>query len=273
MPAPEFHLIAKSGIFMRVFCWWGFPSMIEQTLLCLEQVGQNGTHPWRAYLSSALSVGDPFLAARLWQERLESESEIASVLNKVAGERNWVREFLMAKGMKSHQILHGGETTNLAEEQYPLWRIGALGLSEDYGLALSSVALHSFGKNEEVRHRIWFGQTQLVFPLLDKMRLMLCSYFTRKYGHDWPMACGEPPEDPDEAAATRQSPYNCQFGRLEIALRYLPEPRKRKRKYEKFIERARKIRNILAHNRPIEFSIFSEFLRDIDILNSESRSD
>ena len=250
--------------------------MLEIILLCLQRTSRNGSDSWRAHLLSTLCLGDAMLLERLWDEGLDSEAEIAALLKAVAAERNWDRERLLVRGMKFHDILHIAKNktyTELTEQQYPLWRIGALGFDEDYGPALSSVALHAFGKNAEIRHRIWLGQIGLIFPLLDKLRLIMCAILTRKYGNGWPIADGHTPHDPKEISAIRESPYNCQFGRLEIALRNLPERPKKRRKYCRYLEQARNIRNELAHNRPIELSAFSGLLRDIDNLSHAEYAD
>lgn len=101
-----------------------------------------------------------------------------------------------------------------------LWAHGALSWTLEFGLELHTAAMAVLGRDEEVKHRLWRGQAELLLPLIDHMRLMVCTDLAHSYGKNWPMRYGLPTSE-EEKAAVQASPLACQWGYLDWSLSHL----------------------------------------------------
>lgn len=263
--------LPKTDLFLRVLYWWGFPSVLDMRLLCRQQnVTMMGgdVNTWRESILPWLCAGDPFLISEFWESGTLAESQVDRVLAHTGEDRGWSREELIALGCQDlcRCVSFGAAPSEPPEKYFPLWAMGAVNFCPETGFAVSSVALKLLGNLEEIRHRIWRGQSELVLPLLDRLRLRLCWELTSKYGNAWPTRYCDP-EDSQESRAIQESPFNCQYGHLETVLKSSPISLDSNRKHARSVQLARWVRNTLAHNRCISLGLYRDFLRELESMD------
>jgi hypothetical protein len=227
----------ESSVYLAVHWWWGFPSALEMHMLCRSRSEQDAWDPvarWREYVLPA--------------------------------QRGWTTETLKAWGAGEGMMAASRDYRHAQRlppiEIRSLWAYGALGWTLEYGLELHTAALAVLERREELRHRLWRGQAELLLPRLDQIRLALCDYLTRKHGPEWPIR-GHLPDSPEENAAVRHSPLACQWGHLEVLLRHEAWLRA-ERHWLPLASIARSVRNELAYYRPITFRDFEGVWREIE---------
>lgn len=277
LPASKCKRVPNSEIFFKVYCWWGMPSFLETRLLCVESDGfAVETERWRECIVPHLCAGDLFLLPHLVSTKNLDEKEIGASLMQVAQERGWSKDLLTSMG--AGKLISMNHSWTFAHESTPagplfsLWGEGIVNSNPETGLCLSSPALYVMGRHIEIRHRLWCGQSELVMPLLNMLRLSICNILTKTYGCNWPVEYVEPNDAP-EAEAVRENPSNCQFGHLETVLFSWPGRQKVLKSLATYLKRARFLRNELAHNRTIRFSDFQDLRETVDkivlLLNKE----
>lgn len=133
--------------------------------------------------------------------------------------------------------------------------------TEEHGIEIGSAACAVLGRREELAHRVWRGQSALLLPLLDGLRLHLCSVLSNEYGKAWPTKLGVP-LDQSERQALEEDPFTAQWGYLSSLYRNAPALRGRTQ-LRALTAQAWEIRNELAHYRPVPFA---EFRRLSDLL-------
>lgn len=107
-----------------------------------------------------------------------------------------------------------------------------------------------------LRHRLWRAQVALMLPLVDRLRLAVCSWIGQRHEEDWPLLLGAP-KDPFEREAVADDPFACQWGHLVEVLR-APELREL-HALQPTARVARDIRNQLAHQRCVPLADFRIF--------------
>ncbi|MCL6447255.1 MAG: hypothetical protein K6U04_03740 [Armatimonadetes bacterium] len=262
--------VPTSSLYLSVRWWWGFPTALEMQLLCrinneLEQEKWGASSLWREFLLPALVGNDIACMAYLWNEVDGDLEKIVQSLQAYSYQCGWTWENLVGQGFEFQNLnergvrfgLPGAPSVAPPLKLFRLWSHGLLMATPEYGIELHSAALNFLGKKEELWHRIWRGQAALLLPVLDDVRLTICNLLTRRYGHNWPIRWF-PPLSEEEKQAVRDNPLACQWGHLEYLLKYChslqPE-----RRWLSLVTTGRKIRNELAHYRPINYSEFRTF--------------
>ena len=266
-PAILPHL-PESSVHLGVHWWWGFPSALETRVLCrsnIEGSGWDTATRWREYVLPALSGNDVSLVDELWDVVHLDMATLLNRLHTLAGQRGWEAGTLQGWGLREGGA-HFRSNYGLAAALPPvdlriLWAHGAIGCTLEYGLELHPAVLAVLGRQDELRHRVWRGQAELLFPFLDRIRLEICTDLSCMYGSDWPVRWA-PPKSPEEDAAVRDNPLACQWGHLKAVLSY----GRLSRSYQNWLPLtsiAHSIRNDIAHYRPVTFRDFEGLCREV----------
>lgn len=276
IPAAKLPMQLPVGnVYLSVHWWWGFPTALEIQLLCRfgdwNQVeSDNDIGPWREYVLSSLVGNDIFLAEYLWNKMEDCVDNLINYLEDYATQRGWTQEEFELLGVDRISFSANKNqrftTPNLLEWNN-LWARGMLSWTPEYGLELHAAALVVLGRKSELWHRIWRGQSKLLLPLLDGIRLKICDSLTRSYGFNWPVRWFAPIYQ-EEEMAVKKSPLACQWGHLEYLLNNCQNLRS-ERRWLSVIKPARRIRNELAHYRPISFDDFRQLYYEWQKLNSQ----
>lgn len=247
----------EGNVRLAIHWWWGFPSTLELKLLCrlasIESSNDRSNFEWLEYLLPALVGNDILLLERLWATSAASNDQIVSCIQELAQERGWTNEKLRQWG--AAQLMRSNIRRNGLLAQAPpgnartLWAQGAVHATVEYGMELHPGALFVLGLQSELDHRLWRGQAELLLPILDSIRLDICSYLTSFYGKEWPVKWSKP-EHPDDEAAVRENPLACQWGYLEWLIRNSAHLL-RERPWLSLITPASRTRNAIAHYRTV----------------------
>lgn len=259
--------VPESGPCLAVHWWWGFPSVLEMRLVCRLAGGDgelNTRTLWREFVLPAVAGSNVLLAAHLWDELCEGIDHLLARLLAFAEVQGWEKERLQAMGAE-HLASFPGSAANRSASPPSRWQElyawGAAGWTLEYGLELDTAALAALGRTEEVLHRVWRGQANLILPLIDQARLGLCDRLTRRHGPDWPLRWGSP-SSLEEEEELRQSPLACGWGHLERLLRDCHHLSS-ERYWLPLSSAARRLRNELAHYRPVQFGEFESLWHEI----------
>jgi hypothetical protein len=259
----------ESSVYLAVHWWWGFPSALEMHMLCRSSSEQDGWDPvarWREYVLPAVTGGDVVLATYLWDDLHMGMEGLLGRLCAFAAQRGWTAEALRTWGAGEGMMSASRDYRRIQRlppvEIRSLWAHGAIGWTLEYGIELHTAALAVLKRREELQHRLWRGQAELLLPCIDQIRLALCDYLTRAHGPDWPVR-GHLPESVEEDAAVRHSPLACQWGHLEVLLKHGAFLRA-ERHWLPLVSIARYVRNEIAHYRPLTFHDFEGMWREIE---------
>jgi hypothetical protein len=259
----------ENSVYLAVHWWWGFPSALEMHMLCRSSSEQDDwdiVARWREYVLPALTGGDVVLATYLWDDLHTSIEGLLSRLCSFAAQRGWAAKVLRNWGAGERMMASSRDYRRM--QRFPpveirsLWAHGLIGWTLEYGLELHPAALAVLERREELQHRLWRGQAELLLPCIDQIRLALCDTLTRTHGPDWPVR-GYLPESPEEDASVRHSPLACQWGHLEVLLRHGAFLRA-ERHWLPLASIARWVRNEIAHYRPVTFRDFEGIWREIE---------
>ena len=260
--------LPESSVHLGVHWWWGFPSNLETRVLCRSN-NEGGDWDiatrWREFVLPALSGNDVSLVEELWDVVNLDVAELLNRLQILAEQRGWKDVTLRKWGLgvdgvrsrSSQGFAAAGPPTNLRA----LWAQGVVGCTLEYGPELHSAALAVLECHDEIRHRVWRGQAELLFPFLDRIRLQICSVLSSKYGSDWPVRW-IPPKSSEEDKAVRENPLACQWGHLKAVLSQGPLLRTYQN-WLPLITIAHSIRNNIAHYRPVTFLDFEGLWREV----------
>ena len=94
-----------------------------------------------------------------------------------------------------------------------IWAGGGLVYTPEYGLELHPAFLAHANHTVEVQKMVWRGQAELLLPLVNEIRLKVCSALTGTYGRDWPHQWGLP-TSPHEVEQVRITPLAAELGYL-----------------------------------------------------------
>ncbi|HAY22926.1 MAG TPA: hypothetical protein DCY27_12355 [Desulfobacterales bacterium] len=209
----------------------------------------------------AICGNDWGLLEYLWDKVHLNPEDLTGHLASYAELCGWKQELLEEWGAKTvgggHKHFWGPPPLQPTKEHWTLWSQGVLQWTPEYGFELHTAALAALGSPESVYHRFWRGQARLILPIIDQMRLELCSYLGGIYGRDWPLRWSQP-QSKDDIEALKENPMNVQWGYLCWCLDQL-RPLNSAKRWLPLVKDARKIRNELSHYRPIGFSQFKSF--------------
>jgi hypothetical protein len=262
--APALPYIPDGDVRLAVHWWWGIPTALEIHFLCRlinRGKGLDLVSRWREDVLPAICGNDWGLLEYLWDKIHLNPEDLTSQLADYAKKYGWTPGFLDELGAKAiadtHNHFMGSPPLQPAKEYMNLWSQGVLQWTPEYGFELHSSALAALGMQESVYHRFWRGQARLILPIIDQMRLELCSYLGKLYGKDWPLRWSQP-DSRDDVEALKENPMNVQWGYLCWCLDQL-RPLNSAKRWLPLVKDARKIRNELSHYRPIGFSQFKSF--------------
>ena len=279
-PAPVIlsqRLDPEDNVYLAVHWWWGFPSALETRLICRLNSDHEDRDPvdrWREHVMPAIVGNDVNFVSDMWNELHQMEScDLPSFLCNMAEQRGWKADSLQEWTEGKDKIETSNNTHNKALSPplklRALWAKGIVGWTMEYGLEFHTVALAVLKRHEDLQHRLWRGQTGLILPLADRIRQEFCRHLTRTYGRDWPVRwC--PPENEYEERDVRQNPLTCQWGHLEKILSCFLVSEEYERIH--LARLTRKVRNEIAHYRPVSFRDFKSIWREIDQVSDSAIS-
>ena len=253
---------------LGVHWWWGFPSALELRLLCriapLHQHG-NTRDRWLEHILPALAGSDLPLIGQLWECADLGRDALLPLLREFAEQQGWSQQQLRewgAESQKNGSDGYRGQSAGPPKSAQLLWANGSLSCTPEYGVELSAAALAALAREKEIWHRLWRGQAELLLPLLDQARLVLCEYLTERYGRDWPVKWFRP-DRPEDEAAVRSNPLACQWGYLEWLIWNCTQLRD-ERRWLSLITPACQVRNAVAHYEPVGYDRFDLVLREFE---------
>ena len=254
--------------------WWGFPSTLEMRLACRiasEHYGDDdaATTQWREYVLPGLVSSDVQLAEHMWTRVLNgTEYSLNGLIdywasmeqNEAHGSIHDVIELVNAN-RGSYAV--GQE---VPERLRRLWAAGGLVYAPEYGLEVHPALLARSGRREGVEHMLWRGQSELLLPAVNEIRLKVCQDLTATYGSDWPLRW-VPPFSELEVEEVRRSPLGTELGHVSYLLQALGMRNHRHDLYEKsylgdMVLRAKNLRNEIAHYNPVALRDFIDLCRE-----------
>ena len=262
---------AHSEVHLNVEWWWGLPSMLETALLCrysTEESPQQAEAIWRESLAPSLCAGDVTFIAEVWSLLSEPRSSIWQRTREYGEQMGWDRDLIESLlqtlpelhidlGSSKRQV--AGASSSPPHALRPAWAQGVVQFSPEAGCELHPAALALAGRIEALEQRLWRAQATLLLPKLDIIRHSVCRQMAQRYGPEWPTRWSQPRSE-DELQQLKRTHLACQWGYLEYLLRACPYFRA-ERRLAPVVSRCRRIRNKLAHYRPIEFSEFESVWR------------
>ena len=273
-PASRLCLVAKMKDFdfeppvyqggLSIHWWWGFPSSLEVRLAC--RIGSwdeddEAANRWREQVLPALAGTDFDLAEHLWDAILgpteaviQSLEEYARLKGLTVLPEREMREFAIPPSSPSPPSI--------------VWRPWARGnvlSSPEYGPEYHPALFAHCGRRVDVEHRLWRGQSELLLPILNETRIRICDDLTEAFGADWPTNPYRPQTD-YELEAVKDNPRGVEFGHIEYLLRNVPKFRDKESLLD-VASLSRKLRNEIAHYRPVAFTEFEELWKEMGRLN------
>lgn len=251
---------------LRVRPWWSLLSILDIRILCrlteglgLAQTSHLGA--WREALIPYLAGPDVELVHRLWHSLNKPKDGIYQILTSAAQDRQWtvkqlekwgLPSFLRAWQRSSHYFL---QIPRQAERT--LWLHGVLYQMPDYGIQVSAMALAILEQWNNLDHLLWRGQVALLLPIIDEYRVSICHELTERYGPDWALTWSNPMTI-ESRKELEISPLAAEWGHLENAI--LKSPYSQEKHRLRIIRFMRKMRNELAHYKPITYETYEELM-------------
>ncbi|MCG3209822.1 MAG: hypothetical protein FOGNACKC_03449 [Anaerolineae bacterium] len=248
-----------SDVKLSVRWWWRTSSALETQLYCR---GRNMNHTplaiWREYLLPSIVAGDLSLIDPLWDIIVQPIDATTHQLRHIGQSRGWTIhcptwKHILSKA--SPQKLAFFTENSPPPRWRPLWDNGALCFTPEYGLEIHPAAIALLDRHPDLEQRIWRGQAALLLPFLDSIRLDLCRRLTQRFSPTWALSWAQP-ADYQELERVKKSVFAVQWGHMVKAL-YNASHNYQLRQEKQLATVAQKIRNELAHYRPICFADFT----------------
>jgi len=223
----------------------------------------NSLSQWRECLIPSLALGDLSLVEFLWDKTDGDADTILGHLRLSDWPEDWDAELVEEwDGFKEQ-----GEITRTLTSVPPLalkklWAKGYVTSSLEYGPELASLYLLHLNRMDELKHRVWRGQVDLLLPMIDNIRLLTCKQLTREKGPQWPYKW-EKPQSLDDLNAVMENPLATEIGFLNLLLQHNTNFRN-DRQWKNLIFIAMRLRNQIAHYQPVNYCQFQELLAEID---------
>lgn len=195
---------------------------------------------WREHVLPPLVGNDLPLLDALWQPCLGELSTFEEAARVVAATRGWQGGGLLGP------IGAADETAGRAHFT------PERGLEWNVCWALRD-GRHGFSR------RLWRGQTGLLLPLVDAIRLHIAERLEAALGPGW--ATRWPAASDDERVLVAQSHLHAQLGHLHQIVREAPLSIPQRRELLPLVALTRDVRNELAHYRPITFATYRRLER------------
>lgn len=258
-------VLPGSDVALAIHWWWKVPSILETQLVCRTHHTEASLQArWREHILPSLAGSDPGLLEHLWDLSDLSPDGLSETLAEYGTSFGWKRQIKIWRSLLKRKKLpriNGAWSSERPPESWrPLWDHGALCYTVEYGFEIHSAALALLDMQPELEQRVWRGQTTLLLPMLDGVRLALCRHLTRRYGSEWPLEWAEP-QNRLERHLVRQSPLAVQWGHLKQAI--VDSPHSKRLVLERRIAIiGSSIRNELAHCRTVEYRRFQAMWED-----------
>lgn len=218
---------------IKIRCLAGIPSALEIRLTSrasLDTDFSNAESYWNEIIVSSLSGNDMDLAYLLGKSNLSTLDAIIRALREFAELNSWERS-KFEKGLRDWMPLANGtkiEVSLHSENIRLLWTQTTV-YTPEYGEEIHPAGLVLLGKNNEIKSRVWRAQTNLVFPIIDELRIKIYSLLKDKIPNTWDH------QDVPE------------IGQIKYSLEQLPSDSPERRQYYEIIRHVRDVRNKLAH--------------------------
>ena len=243
--------------------WWGFPSMLEIRLSCRiasEQYDRNetATSRWREYVLPGLVSSDVQLAEHMWDMVLGDTDQAMRALADYwdcledAGVGDSIGDVIEV--VEANQGTYGvGQA--LPQHLHRLWAGGRLVYTREYGLEIHPALLAHRERRTSVEHMLWRGQSELLLPIVNEIRLRVCQDFTETYGSDWPVKW-VPPHFEHDIEEVKRSPLGTELSHVNYLLQNLGIRNHNHDLYHKrflgdLVLMAKTVRNEIAHYNPV----------------------
>ena len=277
---PSLYVIAKLKDFHFVLpeptpglafhWWWGFPSMLEVRLSCRiasEQFGGDdaATSRWREYVLPGLVGGDVQLAEHMWgrvsrgtDQAIEGLAEYWDRLEHTEVSDSIDDAIEVVKANRESYV--GGQ--ELPGHLWRLWAGGGLVYTREYGLEVHPALLAHHERRASVEHMLWRGQSELLLPIVNEIRLKVCQDLTETYGSDWPVKW-VPPHFEHDIEDVSRSPLGTELSHVSYLLQNLGTHNHRHDLYQKrflgdLVLMAKTLRNEIAHYNPVSYEDFEK---------------
>ena len=250
--------------------WWGFPSSLEMRLACRitndQQSGEVELGRWREYVLSGLVSSDVQLGSEVWSEvekdieqiveglaRFWDTVEDPTAIPSVDGLSELVKDYQGPFDIGQELPLHFWEP----------WSKGALVYTPEHGLEVHPALLAHAGRKIEVEKRLWRGQAELLLPILNEVRLKVCTHLTGAYGDDWPVKWGAPASE-YELEQVKITPLATELGYIHHLFVSTGPAHvlNANRHLSNLVLNAKTMRNQVAHNKPVPYRLFAELCRE-----------
>lgn len=248
--------------------WWGFPSTLEMRLACRIASTQYGdvdfaTSQWREYVLPGLACSDVQLAEHMWHSVLGCTDQVMNDLVEYWDglERSDVEWSIDNVEDRVTELIGVDDLGQVPPEGLrDLWASGGLVYTPEYGIEVHPALLAKGHRRERVEYMLWRGQSELILPLVNEVRLKVCQDLSATFGSDWPVRW-VPPLDDQEAAEARNSPLGTELRHINYLLQSLGVRNWRHDLYEKrflghLVLMAKNLRNEIAHNNPVSLQDF-----------------
>ena len=259
------HALPQDGPRLRAHWWWGFPSALELRLLSREVAeGSQVLDLWRESLVLGLAAGDLVLAEHLWKDCPDSIEALESSLRRYGAGLGFNRQTtLVDEPAVWRRPRDLGVSPDLAppERVRADWTAGRIIGSVEYGLDVHPSVLACRGDRTRLEHALWRGQSQLLLPLADRVRLSFCLLLQQTFGADWPARVPVPPDEEGARQRLEADPLTAELGYLVTLLGWLKARRLERHLHgwEGVLDQARHIRNRIAHYRPVTYDELRAF--------------
>ena len=175
---------------------------------------------WREHVVPGLVGSDAQLALEIWTELEKNiEHTIVSFMdfwdNVEKPATNSSVDALLETAKNYQGTFAVGR--ELPKEFWEPWAKGRLIYTPEHGLELHPSLLAHFDYRVEVEKRLWRGQAELLLPVLNEIRLKICTELTDAYGSDWPFQWRAPASG-YESEQVKITPLATELGHIHYPL-------------------------------------------------------
>ena len=115
---------------------------------------------------------------------------------------------------------------------------------------------------------LWRGQSELLLPIVNEIRLRVCQDLTETYGSDWPVKW-VPPQFEHDIEEVNRSPLGTELSHVNYLLQNLGIRNHRHDLYQKrflgnLVLKAKTVRNEIAHNNAVSCQDFARLCDERD---------
>lgn len=143
------------------------------------------------------------------------------------------------------------------------WARGGLTYTPEHGLEVHPALLAYSGHTAEVEKRLWRGQAELLLPMLNEIRLRICTHLTEAYGSDWPFKWEEP-AGAYELEQVKATPLAAELGYIFhlFVVAGKGHPLNTNSHLSNLVRDAKNVRNQVAHYKPVGYRDFERLCKE-----------